>query len=397
MENHFMGKQFFASLASLVSGNAAAQLIQLLGMMFFATLYSPYAFGVLGTSQSIAVIVAALLTLQLHLMVPLAETAERACRLVMDARLIAVAVFVALFPPAMFFGGHYPVIVVLALVVALNNIHCGLMVYRAQFHRVSIFYVLRALLIVSFQFLLSKGFPEEGLLWGSLAGECVSSIVLMSMARVEGRVLPAYNLFKALWQRKAFTLYGTLQELLTIAAYYMPLYLFELRFGASISGQYAFASRLIWGPLIVVTASLSQVLLKHFAGEAGRLSFLNVHRLTLKLLLPIIVLALLAAVLGEKISLYFLGEDWRVASQMLGLSILWGAMFLVSMPYRVLLRVRGLQKFQLMVDLGVMASYGVLYLLLGKSPVGMMVGIVVVGGLQNLLLSGIVLKINSAR
>lgn len=389
-----MGKQFFSSLVSLVSGNAAAQLIQLLGLMFFATVYAPAAFGVLGTSQSIAVILAALLTLQLHLMVPLAESREKACRLVADARLIAFGVFAVLFVPAWVMGGHYLAVLLLALVVALNNIHCGLMVYAAQFHRVSLFYVFRAVLIVSFQFLFSSRYPETGLLWGSLAGECISSLALLLFVRAEGRIWPSYNMAKALWARKAFTLYGTLQELLTIAAYYMPLYLFELKFGSSVSGQYAFSSRLVWGPLIVVTASLSQILLKHFAGDVGRVHFQQVHRWAVRLALPIFLLSLVVAFVTEKVSFYLLGNDWQLASQMLALSIVWGAMFLMSMPYRVLLRVRGLQKFQLMVDLCVVALYAVLYFLLDVTPVEMMVAIVVVGGAQNVLLSGIVLRID---
>lgn len=387
MKNHF-----YKNLASLLSGNAIAQVIQLLGLVFFATVYAPSAFGILGTSQSIAVIVAALCTLQMNIMVPLAKDREEAVSLVNDARLTIFIFVFAMSPLILVWGNLFFVVLLLALVVSLNNVHCALVVFDEKFPSLSIFYLFRAALIVLFQYLLFLPLPENGLLWGSVVGELVACFVLVfiskgGLARVSGK-----GLWTKLVARRAYTLYGTLQELLTIAAYYMPLYIFQLKFGSHISGQYAFASRLVWGPLIVLTSSLSQVLIKFYAGEEGQRRFLSLHVNTVRYMFPIIFLCALVASLTWKVSSLIVGVEWGYASGMLGLSILWAGFFLLSMPYRVMLRVKGLQRLQLFVDLGGMALYGLVFIFFDYAVLATMGAFVVIAGVQNWLLSMIVLK-----
>lgn len=385
-------KRFFANFAALLSGNVVAQIIQLFGVLFFATVYSTIAFGVLGVSQSLAVIMAAVLTLQLHLMVPLAKNKEAAEVLVGDAYVVSVMLFLALLLGLLLFNKENLVSVLLALVLATNNINSSWLIFSSKFNQLSVFFIVRALLIVFFQYILVSAYPQDGLLYGCLLGELLSAFFLFVLG---GRRIIRFSgsgIFNALRARRAFTLYGTIQELVTIAAFYMPLFIFDMKFGSAISGQYAFASRLIWGPLVVVTSSLAQVLTKLYAGESGQGSFHLTHRLALRWLVPVMLVFLAAAYVAWKVSLFWLGDAWAIASEMLGLSIIWGGVFFLSIPYRVMLRVKGLQKYQLMVDAGVMLMYGLLLALPGIEVVFLMVSLVAVSVIQNIALSVIVFR-----
>lgn len=386
-----MGRVFFVNLASLLSGNVVSQLIQLLGLMFFATIYAPSAFGTLATNQSVAAIFAALFTLQLHLMVPLAKGRDEAEILAGDARVTALTLFIVFAGMCFIYAPLYLMGVILAFIISLNNIHCALLVYDFSFKSLSLFYVFRALSIVSFQYIFFGVSSSQGLLWGGVAGELFSAIFILYLTRSKVKKWSGAKLLSELLKRKAFTVFGTAQELLTVVVYYMPLFFMELKFGGNVSGQYAFASRLVWGPLVVVTASLSQVLIKYFAGEEGLGNFNGIHKLTIKYGIPVMLAFIVVAHVSEYIFMSFLDDAWAEGSKILALSIIWGGVFFLSMPYRIMLRVQRQQKYQLIIDLTVILAYMALYAVPSVSVVSVMLVFVLIAFVQNLMLASAVL------
>lgn len=164
----------------------------------------------------------------------------------------------------------------------------------------------------------------KGCFGGGVAGELFSAIFILYLTKSKVKRWSGAKLLNELLKRKAFTVFGTAQELLTVVAYYMPLFFMELKFGGNVSGQYAFASRLVWGPLVVVTASLSQVLIKYFAGEEGLGNFNGIHKLTIKYGIPVMLAFVVVAHVSEYIFMSFLDEAWTEGSKILALSIIWG-------------------------------------------------------------------------
>ena len=388
-----MNKNFISNVANLLTGNSIAQLIQLLALLWFSTVYKPSAFGLLATTQSAAVIAAAIFTLQMHLIIPLSGSKKEAEDLTRDVRAIALLVFLVSFIGFYFFNKVYLLAVALALIVSFNNIHCGLLLYYSDYRRLGIFYVFRAVAIVILQYLFFTESPNYGLLLGGVIGELVAGLFIMGSVRHINQTWNGLNKLIGLITRwKAFTFYGTLQELLSVAAYYMPLFIFDLKFGSEVSGQYAFASRLIWGPLIVVTASLVQVLMRHYAEGLGFNSFIYIHKIISRFCGPFFVGLFFVAWLAEQVAHNLLEPSWEIASQMLGLSIIWGGAFLLSIPYRVMLRIQRLQKIQLMIDLIVMLAYAILCFYPGISAVNVMVAIVIISFFQNMIMSIVVVS-----
>jgi O-antigen/teichoic acid export membrane protein len=185
---------------------------------------------------------------------------------------------------------------------------------------------------------------------------------------------------------KAFSLFGTLQELISVSAFYSPMILFVRHFDKDIGGQYAMANRLVWAPVILLSGSLTQVLYHRYANE------LPSKETKLFKLLPnwkLVSFSLLVCGVSfylKPIFLFILGKQWGLASNMLPLILLWGVVFFLSTPFRVLCRVMQLQKYQLSIDLGMLIAILALFELTSFSPISLMIGLVTIAATQNFLL-----------
>jgi teichuronic acid exporter len=375
----------FSNIRRLLMGNGAAQALQFASIFVLSRLYQPLHFGVLAQIQSIATIVAILLTLQMHLAIPLTQGKTEADQLASQVECICIIGLVLTLGIALLLGDRYLGMAgLLALGVGLNNIYTSVFVSRGQFKILSVIFLFRAIVIVLMQMAFCLVPLENALAWATVLGELTAAFTTR-MWRL--REVPFNLNGQGAWQAAAklrqFSLYGSLQELTSAAAFLAPLLLFSTRFGEAVTGHYAMASRLVWAPIVLVSSSIAQVLYHQYGREPPK-HFQNLISARLATLAVLsITTTCLAAFLSQDLIILFLGAQWHLASEMLPWHLAWGALFLVSTPFRVACRMLGQQKIQLGIDAVLLVCVILVFVFLDLQPIQFMMILFGVAMLQN--------------
>jgi len=358
-----------SNVKKLVLGNGTAQALQLISLLILSRLYRPDDFGLLAAVQSIATLACVVGTLQLHLTIPLAATSEIARSTAESVQTLCAAFFLVSLPFALFLGNVAASSLVLALCLGLSNTYTSYLVYQGSFSQLSRFYIARAAAIVALQLVFAMLDVDSGLLWGFVLAEAIAAFSLR-MAYL-GPLLRKPDLRKAFALAasfRSFSVYGTMQELVSVSAFYAPLLLFTSTFGESTGGQFSMASRLVWAPVVLLSGSLAQVLY-HRWGQLLPTTPGSIYR---PLFSPMVVIgAFVVCALAfacQDMFLLALGEQWGLASRLMPLQVLWGMVFLLSTPFRVVVRVMHLQKHLLAIDLAMLASIMLLFALTDVAP-----------------------------
>jgi O-antigen/teichoic acid export membrane protein len=379
-------------IKKLLVGNGLAQALQLVSLLVLSRIYYPSDFGVLAQVQSISTAAVVIATLQLHLTIPLCKNNDEARIASESVQSITFILFLSFLPIAIYLGKVFVFSIFLAFALGLTNNYNSYLVFNGEFGRMSRFYVLRAILIIALQISFAHFSVPDGLLWGTVLAECISAICL--------RILTLGSLFRIkvdihkglemAFKLKSFSLYGTIQELISVSAFYAPLFLFANKYGESIGGQYAMASRLVWGPVVLISSSLSQVLYHKFGkqtpNEIWSLRYIFFNKTVLFCTIGVCSLSFLS----ENVFLFMLGSKWGLACKILTLQIIWGGIFLLSVPFRVALRVMLLQKYQLIIDACTLVITAMLFGFINVTPMVMMWVLVMTVLVQNAFLSTIV-------
>jgi teichuronic acid exporter len=381
-----------SSVRKLILGNGLAQGLQLLSLLVLSRLNPPSDFGLLGQVQSIATLACVVATLQLHLAIPLTRTPEEARATAETVQSICLAMFLIALPAALYLGKIFTFAIVLALFLGLANTYTSFLVASGSFGRMSKFYVTRALMIIGLQVGFSTLRLPDGLVWAVVLAEGLAAMYLRlaQFGPVHNVRVGVKKSITLAIELKAFSLYGTVQELMSVCAFYAPLLLFSSKFGDATGGHYSMASRLVWAPVVLLSGSLAQVLYYQF-GKQQPVSLGSIYKPVLSPGLAVAIGLTCAVAFGlQDIFLLALGAQWELASRMLPVILLWGAVFLVSTPFRVACRVLRLQRYQLMIDAGMLIAIWALFSLPDLSVLSIMWALVAIAVAQNALLAAAV-------
>lgn len=374
------------NIKKLLLGNGLAQAIQFGSILVLSRIYYPADFAVLTQAQSIATLLAVVATLQMHLTIPLSQNRIEVLRIVRVIESLAIILFILWMPIAALLGKVYVYALVLTLAIAFSNTCNSYLVFSGEFNQLSGFYIKRALLIVGVQFGCALLSINDGLLWGAVIGEVATAIYLRYKNFGMGGICMRFpNIFETIVEFKAFSLYGTLQELTSVAAFYAPLILFSSVYGADIGGQYAMVNRLVWAPTILLTSSIAQVLYHQFGkrppnrDDSGSIRYLLLD----KRFIVVGVFACAVSFQLKDLYLFVLGSQWMLASEMLPWGVVWGLIFILSIPFRVAGRVLHLQRYQLLVDSVTFALICLVFYFSKFEPISIMRALVAVALVQN--------------
>ncbi|MBE0369262.1 hypothetical protein PAUR_a3077 [Pseudoalteromonas aurantia 208] len=337
----------FQNILKMVSGNLVAQVIQFVSLFFLARMYSPDEFSVLALVQSLSTFFAVFFLLQLHHVLPITKCFEE------KKALFSVLVFQTLIVSFVFFsvsllssGNIFLLGVLLGAVLALYNTNISLMTSSGEFGLISKIYIARAVLISTLQFSFFFLSFLERLAVSAIIAEVIVQFLFFrnyKLLKFDVKILKL-KLISVYKTRSDFYIYGSFQELIAIAAFFIPLYLIEFRFGSEASGNYGMASRLVWAPAILVSSSVAQVLY----GKLGALSEKDAYNYIKKIkFIPVFFLFIpigIGSFFMEPIYKLILGANWDLAVEMFPLIICWALIFMVGTIYRVCYRVFSIQK-----------------------------------------------------
>jgi O-antigen/teichoic acid export membrane protein len=313
----------------LVSGTAAAQLVNLAGYPFLTRLYSPADFGVFALFITFAGVIGTVAAGRFDLIVQSGKNRELV-PVYMLSQLINLAVsgtatVLFLVAAALGVGGMGPEHALLLGIAILFTGFCAsssLFLIRHEQYRVSTQSgVMRALMTVLPQILLFYLWPGPTSL---ILGFCIG---FGAQAAMLGWGVSRYPLprptrlkLKAVWARHlgqvAVDVPGTLIGVL--ALYILNFFLLAL-FSTAEVGQYSLAFRVAVLPLSLFSASLSEVFFQKATGSFRRTgTFWNEVRFNLVSATALSVAVFVPMVLlARPVFVFMFGAEWRLAAEIL--------------------------------------------------------------------------------
>jgi O-antigen/teichoic acid export membrane protein len=380
-----------------------AQIIQLVSQPFLAKIYSVVDFGVLAQLNAVSAVVAVVGTLQMHLALVLPKEDGESGELLgagfltsTGFCLLSTCVFLAW--DDKFFASQVSFVIPLlstglALTLCYGNLLRGWQTAHGQFKALSVLAIVRSVSIVGIQGLLGFLKIDNGLVYGALCGEATAVLGLAVTKYSPSVCLVAAGcnlrkVWRSLKSYRDFSVMGTIQELVSVAVFMLPLYLFSRTYSLEIGGQYAMANKLTWAPVTLIGGASAQVIYQHFAR-------LNMDKLKVSALLTLDIRFLafscagvIAAFAAPAIMKAILGDKWALASQMSAWIVLWGTAFLMAVPCRVCYRVLRWQRVQMLVDVLILALlFGSFFQASRRDPVITMACVAVIGVMQNVVLT----------
>ena len=349
----------------LLAGNGIGQIIQFLCIPALTRIYEPNNFGILAQIQSIATAISIIITLQLHHIIPLAKSRETS-RNTTIAIAIMVAIIASILLPLVALMQQLGLqSLYLAIILGYTNILISCAIYHGAFRILSSFYTVRSVILLICILVLSFMPLGAGLVSGTLLGETLAAAYLCALLFRSSQWPSISNLMlgktirsikKLIIDNQSFSLYGTVQEFVSVALFYSPVLILSFKYGNVISGQYAMAARLVWAPVVLLSTSYYQVCYHDFSRNRPVLSFKDFVSKSNLIIAGLILVVSTILKIYPNIVVLIIGREWTVASLMLPILGLWGAVFYLSTPYRVLVRLLKKQRLQLIIDTSFLAT-----------------------------------------
>lgn len=382
-----------AQIKKLMLGSGLAQAIQFGCIPILSRLYEPTSFAPLYQAQALATILAIFATLQLHLALPQARDDAEAARWSRAVLALCLAVCGLLAPVAhVVFDNLWAI--VLTLCLGVTNTVVNYQLFQERFSGIARFQLLRALAIVAAQIGLQSLFKMDSLVTATVIAECLVALVFVVRA---GLRLPAPRDLRTgialALQRPSLSLFGTLHEATAAAVFYAPLFLYSHFFSNAVGAQFAMANRLVWAPVVLLSGSAAQVTYQRFCRHSPQ-ALWNVLQDYLRETRRHAIwggLALIAAMAAAPaVVTLTLGRNWQLAGLMAPPLLLWGAIFLGSIPFRSASRALSMQRFQLLIEAATGLSFVVVFLYGPANAVAALWLITLIAAAQNFALAWLI-------
>jgi len=374
---------FVKNVLIVMSGTAVAQVIGFALSPIISRLFSPSDFGVFGSFNSVAGIVAAGATLQYTQAIMLPKEKEDALNLFVVSCLCTLLVgslclIVCLFSPAsmnslMKTGGGWALaLLVLATIVAGLNQSCQAWCVRVKaFKHTSASQVVRS---------ISSNGAQIGLGYvrGGAGGLIVASVLadLLASLNLVRVLLPDLSSLKGSirWERmkllakeyRDFPMYSASQNVLNALSSGLPVLLLTHFYGIVVSGTYAFGVRILQVPMGLVLGPLRQVLFEK-AAETQRQGD-RLAPLYLKTTAALFAMALLPSsilfIWAPQLFTWIFGSQWYVAGEYARSLVLWLLVVFCNLPAVLFARLIRIQRAVFFYDMALL-GLRVLALVLG--------------------------------
>lgn len=399
-------------ISYLLAGNALGQLIQIFSQPVLARIYEVSDFGVFAQINAISTIATVLVTLQVPVALVVVKDDTEAQSLFSVGMALSTGMAVALFLIALQFNaaifsaqpGYFSCLLCFLFTLELGfvNLLRGWQTAKGYFRTLSMLSVIRSAVLVATQICFGVFNVSDGLIYGLMLSEMSVLSYLFLAGQTPGLHWSAFGTFQKIAAQfrkyRDFMLTGTVQELVSVTVLMIPMYMFTHAYDSDVGGQYSMAYKLIWAPVTLVGGAVSQVVYHNFSNISEvDLRCSRTLQLGTRFLCALLVGGagfMIAPVAFE----YLLGLRWAMAGKMAAWIVLWGTVFLLSVPHRVCYRVFRLQRIQLAVDAIVLGF--MLYLFrcsANIAPLKMLAYISTVGVLQNLVLIALVVYFLKSR
>lgn len=200
---------------------------------------------------------------------------------------------------------------------------------------------------------------KSGLIYGVILGELISLIYIILKS-------PSHSLFSinvksavaTFIENKQFLVWTTLQEIVAVFAFVMPIFIINKNYGFALGGEFALAHKLIWSPAFLISQALSPVILKKISEESkDYMVFFDKRAIFIFLFL---ICPIAYYILGYLLPL-ILNNEWENVVWIAQLLLFWVSLFVISIPSRLYLRATNRQAIQLILDLSTILIFFIVF------------------------------------
>lgn len=349
-----MDVKLLRNIMQMISGNGLAQLIQFLALFFLLRIYSPEEFSELAIAQSISTFIAVLFTLQLNHTIPITPSSSKrkyiSIYIVIQVALFSMLLFIL---SILFFGINVVLFgIVLGAILALYNLNVSILGAQKDFGLISKVMVFRSIAIVSLQYLFSYCSLQYSIVIAVILAEVMAqSLFYQNYCVILREIKKVKRISKVVWSKyKDFYLYGACTEIIAILAFTFPLYFIDHTYGKEVSGNYGMSYRLVWGPVVLLTSSVCQVVYAQMGtlGKNDVKEYLNKFKV-INIILFLLLLSLTLYVI-QPILDYIFSDEWKLAASLIPILGVWGGIYIAVSIYRLTFRLFHIQKYLLFID-----------------------------------------------
>lgn len=345
----------FKLIFSVAAVTALAQLLQLLSQPLLTYLYTKESFGYLSLVVSTITFISLVCNFQFHnlILINKNNTSNIFSAGVITSFVLELFSFIFLFIISywIFEENRFSLVLLSMLYIVF---YCFNVVFRSVLLKnnenkiYSYGILIRSIFLVLAQIFFSYYNKSLGLILGVVFSEFV--LVLYGFLFFKRNVVFDFNIKKTIQtfvENKKFLITGTIQELVSTTMFISPLLFITYKFSYSIGGEFSVVHKLIWGPALLLTQVVSPILLQYVSKE----NFKDIYLFNIKT--SILFFLLTSGVAFFTTSFIFdliLKDDWYNAVWMSKYIVIWVISFIMSLPYRVLLRAEKKQLYQLPID-----------------------------------------------
>lgn len=267
------GASFLRNVGVLTIGNLFSQGINIAGIMLLSHVYSPENFGLYAVVFGLAAIVGAVSSLRLEMTILLPRRENLALSglvLSVIASLVINLAFLAVLSGLILAGKASEALLYsapVALMLSIINISAFLQNRRSRYYRTSMVQIFKSLIFVIVSYLFAgTALDSQGLMIGLLMSVAIPGLALMLMDfREEGLYSNRHS--KRLlryWFAKniRFLKYTTPAVLVNNLAMQLPVFALSALFGSSAAGYYSMISRILMGPVTLVSGAVNRVYMR---------------------------------------------------------------------------------------------------------------------------------------
>ena len=302
----------------VTAGNVIGQALVLVATLWLARMYSPADFGLFALILVISNISVALASLRFDIAIPAASdedsqglTALAVLSILGSATLVTAALWLANRTEALslpLIEGRVPLIFTIIVASGAFQTQSARLVRDERFKAVG---------AQGLTFVAMASIPAVGLLWAQALSLAWGLAVIPAALLAARRLGPARigAILRRQWKLPLFSLPGAALDVL---GYSMVIWVLIAAFGASDAGTYSQLQRLLGGPLMLISISLGQVLLRqtvdHARDPQALRSLLSKVLMGMAGLMLLMVLAV--AIAGAPMLRLALGDQWTIAPMM---------------------------------------------------------------------------------
>lgn len=317
--------QFASSSLTMISGTLISQIIPLLSSLVLARIYSPESFGVYAVFLTYLNVGIVLINLRYELAIVKESSLKGALKLFQGSLIISIsltAISYLLIAVSHTFvpDSSYPVIWLVPIGCLLNGtmlLFINLSTKLRKFVWISWSKIAQSLSVAITSILI--GYLSESL-FGLVHGYLIGFISFIAFNTYLYRKY-IFHFFRwreiknVLKKHIDFPKYNVFSSLLNAIGLSIPVWYLSWQFDEEIVGYYGLAQRIVVVPLMLISASISQVVYEKAVASINNNYNLNLwlKKFSSRLLLVYILPCLILFLFSESIFAFAFGEDWRVS------------------------------------------------------------------------------------